>query len=177
MIPRFLTIQGIAGLAVSACLGILLFLQKAETRHWRRESGKFEQLYRGEQAAFATTVANYRTAAEHARAADRATATRVAAEQRAIFERTNDDFKVRVANARAVAQRLRLQTGAAAADPGDRGAAPVPGLPAAAGRPHQTAGQDGLSPDDRLTATEQAIQLDELIKWVEAQARVQPNSR
>ncbi len=177
MIPRFPSIQGIAGLAVSACLGILLFLQKGETRHWRQESGRLEQLYHAEQTAFATTVANYRAAAEQARAADRATTQRVAAEQRAISERTNDDFKVRVATARAIAQRVRLQTAGAAADSGDRGAAPVPCLSVAASRPRQTAHQDGLSSDDRLTATEQAIQLDELIRWVEAQARVQPNSR
>jgi hypothetical protein len=177
MILRFLNIQGIAGLALSACLGVLLFLEKSETRRWRQQSGRLEQLYRKEQAAFATTVANYRTAADQARSADRATAERVAAEQRTISERTNDEFKVRVATARAVAQRLRIRTAGTAADPSDPRAAPVPGLPAAAGRPRQAANQDGLSPQDRLIATEQAIQLDELIKWVEAQGRVQPNSR
>jgi hypothetical protein len=49
----------------------------------------------------------------------------------------------------------------------------VPGLSAAAGGPAQGTGQDGLS--DALTATEQAIQLDELIKWTKRQAAIDPN--
>jgi hypothetical protein len=52
----------------------------------------------------------------------------------------------------------------------------MPGLSAGSGGPAQTAGQDGLSRSDALTATEQAIQLDELIKWVRAQAEVNPNT-
>ncbi len=47
---------------------------------------------------------------------------------------------------------------------------PLP--PAAAA---QAAGEDRLPQSDRLTATEQAIQLDELIKWVRAQAEVDNN--
>jgi hypothetical protein len=52
----------------------------------------------------------------------------------------------------------------------------MPGLSVAAGGPPQAAREGGLSVTDRLTATEQAIQLDELIKWVKAQASVQPNA-
>jgi hypothetical protein len=37
-------------------------------------------------------------------------------------------------------------------------------------------GADRLSVSDALTATEQAIQLDELIKWIRAQAKVDNNS-
>jgi hypothetical protein len=92
VILRLLGVQGIAGLVVSLCLGLLLILQKGESRHWRKQSGQFEHLYRGEQAAFAGTVAKYRAAAEAARAADRAAAGRVAAEQRAISQRSNDAF-------------------------------------------------------------------------------------
>ena len=50
---RLLNIQGIAGLAVSVCLALLLVIQRGDTRHWRKQSGQFEQLYRGEQASFA----------------------------------------------------------------------------------------------------------------------------
>ena len=57
-----------------ARLAVLLVIQKGETRHWKKQSAQFEQLYRGEQAAFAGTVANYRAAAETARAADSANA-------------------------------------------------------------------------------------------------------
>lgn len=175
MILRFLNMQGI-GIAVSLALLGLLLLQKGETRHWRKQSGQFEQLYRGEQAALVGTVTNYRTAAEAARRADRAAAERVAAEQRAISERTVDDFKTRLGVARAAAERMRGQTRVSAADPGNGGTASMPGLPASAGRANQAPGQDGLPLADALTATEQAIQLDELIKWVRQQHVVDPNA-
>jgi hypothetical protein len=174
MILRFLGIQGIAGLAVSLALAILLVIQKGETRHWRKQSASFEQLYGHEQAAFARTVANVRASAEQARAADKANAERVDAEQRTITERIENDFEARLAAARARADQLRVQS-QAAADSGARRSASVPGLPAAAGRAAQAAGENRLSPQDALTATEQAIQLDELIKWVRAQAKVDNN--
>jgi hypothetical protein len=173
MILRFFNAQGIAGLAVSICLALLLVLQKSEIRHWKRQSGQFEQLYRGEQTAFAVTVANYRAAADAAQAADRAAAERVAAEQRAINERTENAYEARLADARARADRLRIEPRTAATDPGSRGSAGMPGISAAAGQPSQAAGQGGLP--DRLIATEQAIQLDELIKWVRQQHAIDPN--
>jgi hypothetical protein len=171
-ILRLLNPQGIAGIAVSLCLGLLLVLQKGETRHWTKESGRFEQLYRNEQSAFATTVANTRAAAEAARAADLANAQRVVAEQRVINQRSQNAFESRLADARARAEQLRLETRNASADPGSRTAAPMPGLPAAAGSVDQATAEGRLSAEDALIATEQAIQLDELIKWVRAQAKV-----
>jgi hypothetical protein len=175
MLLRLLNPQGIAGLAASICLALLLVIQKGDTRHWRKESARFEQLYTHEHAALAGTVANYRAAAAAARAADKAAAERVAAEQRSINERTSNDLEARLAAARSLAQRLRLEAARAPADPGTRGNPPVRGLSAASGQPHEAADQDRLP--DALTATEQAIQLDELIKWVKAQAQVDPNSR
>jgi hypothetical protein len=169
---RLLNIQGIAGVAVGVALAILLLLQKGETRHWKKQSVQFEQLYAQQQAALAGTVANYRAAADAARAADQANLSRVAAEQRAINERTSNDFEARLAAARLTAQRLREQAASAAADPGTRGSAPMPGLPVAAAGSPQAAGEDRLSRPDALTATEQAIQLDELIKWVRNQHAV-----
>ena len=173
-ILRLLNVQGIAGIAVSLCLAVLLVIQKGETRHWKKQSSQFEQLYRGEHDAFDKTVANYRAAADQARAEDKANAERVAAEQQAINERTAHDFEARIAAARAAAERLRLQL-QAAGDPRTGGGAAMPGLPAAPGRPAETPGKDGLPPPDALTATEQAIQLDELIKWVRAQSKVDNN--
>ncbi|HZC38635.1 MAG TPA: hypothetical protein VE221_08175 [Sphingomicrobium sp.] len=174
MFLRFLNIQGIAGIAVGLALAILLVVQKIETRHWRKESGQYEQLYTEEQAALAGTVANYRAAADAARAADQANVERAAAAQTKISQETSDEFEARLAAARAAAERLR-HSAEAAADPGNRAAAPVPDLPVAPGRPAQSTGEDGLSLEERLTATEQAIQLDELIKWVKAQAAVDVN--
>lgn len=173
---RFLNAQGIAGIAISLALAIMLLVQKGETRHWRSESGKFEQLYSKEQSALAVTEANHRAAAEAARAADRANAERVAAEQHDINERTEHDYEARLAAARAVTQRLRVQSAAAAADPGAGGAAPLPGLPASAQQPDEAAGENRLPQSDALVATEQAIQLDELIMWLKAQAAVDPNA-
>jgi hypothetical protein len=173
---RLLNVQGIAGLAAGFALAVLLVLQKGETRRWKKESGHFEQLYGEEQAALAGTIANYRAAADQVRAADRANADRVAADQRAINERTSNDYEARLAAARSLAQRLRVAPAGAAADPGHGGAAPVPGLSAAAGRPVQGAGEDGLSLADRTLATEQAIQLDELINWVRKQHEIDPNA-
>jgi hypothetical protein len=171
MIFKLLNWQGIAGIGVSIALTVLLFVQRAETSHWRKHSASFEQLYRQEQAAFAVTVANTRAAAEQARAEDAANAMRVAAEQRRINERTNNDFEARIAAARADARRLRLQP-RAAAHPGAGRDASMPGVPATPGGAAQAAEQDELPRSDALTATEQAIQLDELIKWVRAQAAV-----
>jgi len=166
---RLLNVQGIAGIAVSIALGLLLILQMGEARHWKKQSGQFEALYIHEQAALASTVANYRAAADAARAADQANVARVAAEQRSINERTSNDYEARLAAARTLAQRLR---GEAAADPSPGRAAHMSSLSASTGESAQSTGQDGLPDSDRLIATEQAIQLDELIKWVRGQHSV-----
>ena len=175
MILRLLNPQGIAGLAASLCLALLLILQKGETRHWRKQSAGFEELYRDEQSARLATVANYRAAADQARREDAANLARVAAEQRTINERTADDFEDRIAAARAAAQRLRVAAPAATADSGTGGATHMPDVPAAASSADRAASEDGLSRSDALIATEQAIQLDELIEWVKAQAAIDPN--
>jgi hypothetical protein len=174
---RFLNPQGIAGIAVSLMLGILLLVQKGETSHWRSESGRFEQLYAQEQSSLAGTVANYRAAADAARAADQANVERVTAEQRSINERTEHDYETRLAAARAAAERLRIQSAAAAADPGARGTTPVPGVADASDKPDEAAGQDRLPQSDALLATEQAIQLNELIKWVRRQNEVERSGK
>ena len=172
---RFLHWQGIAGIAVALVLVVMLAVQKLEAVRWKKDSERFENLYHQEQAAFAAAVANARTAADTARAADRANAERVAAEQRTINERTAYAFETRLAAARAAADRLRLNAEGAANSGAGRNA-PVPSLPAARGSAAQGAGQGGLPHADALTATEQAIQLDELIKWVRAQAAVDTNA-
>jgi hypothetical protein len=175
MILRFLNIQGIAGIAVSVALAILLIIQKGETRHWKKQSAGFEQLYHQEQAAFAGTIANTRAAAEAARAADKTNAERAQTEQSAISERTAHDFETRLAAAHAAAERLRVAA-QARANSGSRRGASLSRLSAPVGGAAQAAGQDRLPPADALTATEQAIQLDELIKWVRRQHSVNPNA-
>jgi hypothetical protein len=163
---RLLNWQGIAGIGVSLALLVMLTVQKLEAVHWQKQSERLERLYQEEQAAFATTVANARATAH--RVADKANAERVAAEQQFINQRTADDYEARLSAARARADQLRLQP-QAAADPRPRGNAPVPVISAPAGSAAQAAGQDRLPASDALIATEQAIQLDELIKWVRQQ--------
>lgn len=175
MILRLLNWQGVAGIAAAIGLAALLAVQIVQTRHWRNSSANFETLYRDEQASLAMTVSDVRAAAELARTADQANANRVAAEQRAITERTTDDYEARLAAARDTAERLRLAS-QAAANPGARGAAQMPGVPQSAGTAAESTVQNRLPDSDALTATEQAIQLDELIKWVRAQAKVDNNA-
>jgi len=174
MMLGLLNWQGVGGIAASLTLGLLLIIQKGETSHWRKQSDTFEQLYHSEQAAFSTTVAQYRAVADQARAADEANLNRVAVDQAAINQRTANEFEARLAAARADARRLRLQS-EAAADSRARRSASMPGLSAAPGGAAQGAGQNGLPLTDRQIATEQAIQLNELIKWIRQQHAVDPN--
>jgi hypothetical protein len=175
MILRLLNWQGMAGIAVALTLLGMLTVQKLEAVHWKKQSEEFEQLYQQEQAALATTVASYRAAAVQARAEDQASAERVRVAQAAINQETTNAYEARLADARARADRVRLDT-KAAADPRGGGTSPMPRLSAAARSPSQSAGEDRLPPADALTATEQAIQLDELVKWVRAQHKVDPNA-
>ncbi len=172
MIPRILNLQGMIGIAASLLLLILVVVKAGEVRHWRKQAAHFELLHLAEQSAAARTVANYRAAAETARAADKANSERVAAGQRIISERTSNDLEARLADARARAVRLQLENRPPAAAGGGSGAAPVPAARPAPGAPGRPAQENGLSLADRLIATEQAIQLDELIKWVRAQETV-----
>jgi hypothetical protein len=160
--------------AALAAAALLWLVQSRD--HWRDTARANELRFQQEQAAHAATVANYRAAAEQARLDDAANLARVRADQAAISERTANDFETRIASARAAAVRLREQAAAPAADPGAGGGAPMPGVPAAAGTVAQAAGEDRLPQSDRLLATEQAIQLDELIKWVRQQHAVRVDS-
>jgi hypothetical protein len=171
---RLLGPQGLAGIAASLCLGMLLVMQKADTRHWQRQSGRFEQLYRESEAARADLVAGYRAAAERAAADDAANAERVRREQIHISQRIEEEYDARIADARARALRLRRDP-QAASHPGGATVASLPGLSTAPGEPVAAARQDRLP--DSLIATEQAIQLDALIKWVHAQGTVDSEAR
>jgi len=180
-IPNKLALKLIIGIACALLLALLIH----DRNQWKAKTAHYAELLSAERGAHAATVAGYHAAAERARLADAANAARVAAEQGAINERSKHDFESRIAAARAAAERLRHDQDAAA-DPGGRRAAHVPDLSAAAARPAQAAGENrfpeqderarrdlgALRPEDALIATEQAIQLDELIKWVRAQAAI-----
>jgi hypothetical protein len=173
-------------LLVAIGCALMLALLVHDRNRWKAKAGQYVIVLAAERAAHSATVANYRAAAEQARRADAENAARVKAEQAAINERTANDFTNRIAAARARADELRRSARAAETDPGVGGAAPVPGLPASARGAAEATGEDRLSrpehrpqagvaplgADDALIATEQAIQLDELINWVRAQAAV-----
>jgi hypothetical protein len=167
-------------LAAAARLGGFLLLALALTllvhdrNHWKGTAELRQQQLAQTRAAFDQTVAGYRVAAAQARAADAANVARVKAEQSAINERTEDEYQTRIAAARADARRLRDNQAAAANSGIGRGAS-VPGLPTPASGTAQAANEDRLSESNRLIATEQAIQLDELIKWVRQQHAIDPN--
>ena len=169
-------IPGAERLALKLVIGIgcvlLLTLLIQDRNHWKTKAARHAELLAGERAAHQATVANVRAAVERARIADAANAARVRAEQTAINERIRNDYESRLAAARAAAVRLRRPTEAAGASARGGGAAPVPGLSATSAGADQAAGEDRFPDADRLIATEQAIQLDELIKWVRAQAKV-----
>ncbi len=165
--PSNLVMKLVAGL----CALLLLALLVNDRNRWKATASLRQQQVVAEKAAHSATVANYRAAVEQARQADAANVARVKAEQSAINERTADDYESRIAAARAVYERLQREA-RSPAHSGAGGAAPVPGLPPSAGADAQGPGEIGLPHSDRLLATEQAIQLDELITWVRAQAAV-----
>ena len=167
-IPQRLALKLAVGFA---CIALLALLVQDRNR-WKAKTQQYAEQLADERAAHAATVASVRAAADEARNADAANVIRVQSEQATINERSKNDFESRIAAARAAAGRMHEYTeGTAAARSG--GATPVPGLSAAAARPAQGAGEDGFPDADRVTATEQAIQLDELVKWVRAQAAVE----
>ncbi|MCL6683523.1 hypothetical protein [Sphingomonas alba] len=169
-IPNRLAPKLIVGIGCVLLLALLVH----DRNRWKAKTENYAEMLAGERAAHAATVANVRAAAEQARALDAANAARVKAEQAAINERTENEFEDRIAAARAAAGGLRALS-PAASDSRNGGTAPVPGLSIAAKRVAQDTEEGGLPQPDQLTATEQAIQLDELIKWVRAQAAVAPS--
>lgn len=99
--------------------------------------------------------------------------SRVTQKQNDVTERALNDYDARIAAARALARSLQ-HNAQAPVDHSNAGNSPVSGLPSSPRRAAQAPG-DGLSDGERLTATEQAIQLDELIKWVTRQHDIDPN--
>lgn len=130
-------------------------------------------------------------ARDKARAADAENALSKERQAAEINRKAQNDYSARIEQARADAaairaaaaadaDRLRQTGGEAGSDSGGGGTAPVPGLSAARFGVDEASGAnrlpasacDPMTIDERLTATEQAIQLDELITVIEQQAEV-----
>lgn len=131
-----------------------------------------------EQAAHLGTVNAFLAASEQAQKDAEANAQRVAREQEIITDAKLAEYRADLGDLRARFDRLRRARDAAQINPGRADAAGLPGLPAAAGRIDAPAGQagfpaaGGLTLDDALIASEQALQLQALIDWVAAQSAV-----
>lgn len=150
----------VIGLAVA----LAVFLLVQDRNRWKSTATLRQEQLNAEKLAHRTTVANYRAAAEEARRKDAENVLRVKAAADAIAKERENAFNARIAAARATAS-LRRNT-ATRANSGGAGTAPVSCVSAAAGGVTETTCEDRLPDSDRLIATEQAIQLDELIKWV-----------
>jgi hypothetical protein len=180
LIFKFLGIPGIVGLVASIYLGTLLALQTHKTHIEHASAVSWQQKYQGEHGALLQTIINYSQAAAQARADDAANKVRVQSEAAAISHERQTSYEARIDDARARAQRVRVPDGSATANQSSPGAAPVSGVPGPSGGPNGPAPQTGLPADDALTATEQAIQLDELERWVAGVIGIdvnQPKSR
>jgi hypothetical protein len=142
----------------------------------REDVAATEQLLTDTQLAHLGTISNFIDASAEAERQAEANVARVTAEQERITDATLADY--RADRAALLARFDRLRAGAAAADPRRADPAGLPGAGNAPGRAAAPAGEDrlpsagALSLDDALIASEQALQLNALIDWVEAQSAV-----
>ncbi len=176
LVPMLLRGFGFVKEAIRAAIGFIVrhpwqsaavFLLVACAWLWRANNGLHDAI-KAERAAHVQTVANYRAAQAKAELAQKANLARVSNQQRNITDETLDGYNRRVADLRARYQRLLAQ--------GNRSTSGSSDLPAVPGRPAAVdakAHENGLSPQDALIASEQALQLDELITWVERQSKVE----
>ncbi|HMO74589.1 MAG TPA: hypothetical protein PKD99_02195 [Sphingopyxis sp.] len=158
--------------SAAIALAILVGVQRCDIERIAGERDKARQLAADTQAAFDATVAGYRAAAAEAERVQAANLARAKAEQERINDETLASYDARLADA-----RRRLREAGAAADSGGAGGAAMPGAGAAPGRAAEASGdllsaRGTLTASERLIAAEQAIQLDELISWVQRQAGV-----
>ncbi|WP_129792559.1 hypothetical protein [Sphingosinicella sp. CPCC 101087] len=148
--------------------------QRDDARLERDQARAEAALERAERKAFAEKV---RATAEQLRGAAAATALRVERVQDQVTEEVSHAYQIRLAELRervAALQLLERQSGADRAHPG-RGADAMPGLPGAAGGPDDPAAAPGLPAfglEAAAIATAQAIQLDELQRWIRRQQAI-----
>lgn len=137
-----------------------------------------------ERTAHVMTKRTYRTAQMEAARKDQARLVRVAAQQEDISDEAVQTLARRHAAARAHAERLRQYASAGKPAACAGGTEQLPAVPAAAAGTDQAAGAklpaspSDIAPSDidwRLTAQEQAEQLDVLIDWIISQAGVPVN--
>lgn len=140
----------LAGGFVVVALGIMLVIAKGDARHWRKMHGQ-------EATAHKLTIANYRAAAEKARADALAHAAAVKAKDDAIAKETQHALTTQLADAyRAADDYARRLRAATRADQGSSSGANLPGAATAAldpDRPSEVAELD----DARICARNTVI--------------------
>ena len=183
---KLLGLRGSIALALAIALAGVMWRAdaiSADRDRWEGASRTLAGRVLEERLAHRKTKFAYRLAQAQAAKLEAQRIERVKIEQQEITDDVTKAYSFRLADARARAERLRGEIGRAGKHPtGAAGGEPVPGTGAAAGRADEAPADPGLpapSVDElawRLVATEQAIQLDELINWVERQAAVAVNA-
>jgi hypothetical protein len=150
-------------------LGFMLHQSQGQTRAANGRSAAWEALFHKEQSAFRETIANVRRATAQAKADDAAHALKVERDQTNRTQEVSSEYQARLADLRRRYDALRMQPGPAKVglgNSGGGGAAPVPGLPEPAGGP------DAAAAPDRFNAEANALQLEELQRWIREQQAV-----
>ncbi|MBB3034070.1 hypothetical protein [Alteriqipengyuania lutimaris] len=166
-----------------------------KTTGWIEKARTYKSERDSERTAHRKTKDDYRTAQEKAQRLETARLERVRTQQEEITDAIQRNYRARLGKLDARAQRLRDElrarsqpdgssadqrstavrstTGRADAAPGDHRLPPYQGE-------NTNAGSLDRSPQEQLerdiVATQQAIQLDALIDWVERQTAVDPNA-
>lgn len=190
MDPATLAAAGRAALALlkklwwaTPILAIALIVAHFQLGAAKRSLGEATRSLAAERAAHAQTVSNFRLASEQAQRAAEANAKRVLVDQQRITEGVSHDYQAQLADVRARADALRVRIAKAAADTGGAHAGGASAVPEAAGGPDGATAQEGLPAqgvdgwalEDRVTATEQALQLEALQRWVREQSGIDFN--
>ena len=194
----------IAGLVFAALLGALV-IQTARLEGfkvwpitvtgWIETAETYERERDEERAAHATTKNEYRLAQAQAARQEAARLKRVREQQEEITDAIKSDYRGQLADLGARAERLRAQLrartdivgptaserGASVRDAaGGTGSASADRRLPAAGEEPAVVGTFGRTAEEQLerdiVATQQALQLDALIDWVEQQTAIDPNA-
>jgi hypothetical protein len=152
-------------------LGFMLHHSQGQTRAANDRAAAWEKLFHAEQSAFRETVANVRAKTAQAKADDAAHALKVERDQVNRTQEVSSEYQARLAALRSRYDALRVRTGASQVglgNPRRGGTAPVPGVPDPAGGPDAA-----TAPGDfQFNAEANAIQLQELQRWVREQQAV-----
>lgn len=147
---------------VLASYGVLGF----EVHHWHSSATNLTTELNQQIANNKQLVLDYTTAAKIAKAQDDANLNRVKVEAAQQNERTDNEYQARVNNLNVELARLRSQS-RSTSNPGSPPTAPVPGVPTSpVSVDPKSCSNELLTLDCRFIASKQAVQLDELIKWV-----------